>query len=260
MRLAIPALILSNVVWLLAAGRTCALEADCAACNYCEGKGDIAEALDARIRKHVTDGKSVAQIAEAEGGGSVVRPRIEVWADHLPEAVQPDRRRLKYRGSGLPDNALVSAYAPCVKVNGVCIGTDKLAHLFQEGWEYYRISVLESKGDALAIRYGEWQEGLAPRENYSADEVYFLKQPMDRFGYGMFGRCLSGVISHADLAANEAGLRMFKDIAAGRFKTIRDYVSKDFCEETNPNEYTPQMKQLVAKNTAPTIARTNLNP
>jgi len=104
-----------------------ALEVDCAACDFCAGQGDLADVLDARIRQHIAAGMTVQQIAEFEGGGSVVRPRIEVWADHLPEAVQPDRRRFKYRGAGLPDSAALSAYAPSVKVNGICLGTDKLA-------------------------------------------------------------------------------------------------------------------------------------
>ena len=225
-----------------------ALEVDCAACDFCASKGDLADALDARIRQHIAEGKTVQQIAEAECGKSFIRPVVEVWADRQLEAVQPDRRRFKYRNSGLPDSAALSAYAPSVRVDGICIGTDKLAHLFQEGWEYYRISVLDGKGDALAIRFGEWQEGLEARENYAKDEAYFLKHPTGRYGYGMYGRCISGVISHADLAANQAGLQLYKDLAAGRFKTIRDYVTKDFCEGANPNDYTPAMKQLVEKN------------
>ena len=227
-----------------------AREVDCRSCNLCVDKGDLAGALTARIQQHIADGKSARQIAEWEGGGSIVRPRIEQWADRRPEAVRADRRLLKYRDSGLPDNIVISAYAPCVKVNGVCLGTEKLAHLFQHGWEYYRIAVLDGRGDALAMRYGEWQEGLAAREQYAADEPYFLQQPMGWPGYGGYGRRISGVISHADLAANQAGLRLYKDLAAGRFKTIADYVTKDLCEETNPNEYTPAMKRLVETNSA----------
>lgn len=244
-----------RAVWMLLAWGVFAMpaparEVDCRACNYCADKGDLASALTARIQQHIADGKSARQIAEWEGGGSFIRPRIEQWADRRPEAVRADRRLLKYRGSGLPDGLVLSAYAPCVKVNGICLGTEKLAHLFQHGWEYYRIAVLDGHGDARAIRYGEWQEGLAAREQYAADEPYFLRQPMGWPGYGGYGRRISGVISHADLAANQAGLQFYKDIAAGRFKTIADYVTKDFCEETNPNEYTPAMRRWVETNSA----------
>ena len=122
-------------------------------------------------------------------------------------------------------------------------------HLFQQGWEYYRIAVLDGKGDALAERYGEWLEGREPREQYAADEEYFRRQPSGRLvGYGGYGRCISGVISHADLSASAAGLQMYRDLAAGRFKNITNYVSEKLCEEVNLNDYTPEMKRIVAGN------------
>ena len=131
----------------------------------------------------------------------------------------------------------------------MCIGTDKLAHLFQQGWEYYKISVIDQKGDRLAERYGEWLEGKEARVKYTDDEEYFKNQFSGRrVGYGGFGRTISGVISNADLAANQAGLRMFKDLKAGRFKSICDYVSPLLCEEINLNEYTPGMRRIVAGN------------
>jgi hypothetical protein len=59
---------------------------------------------------------------------------------------------------------------------------------------------------------------------------------------------LTGVISNADLEANKAGLRMYKDIQNGRFKSIRDYVTRRLCEEMNLNDYTARMKAVVEKN------------
>ena len=234
---------------LLATFRAPALEVDCRACNYCRDKRDLRDELNARILHHIAGGKSAAQIAELEGGGSIIRPPIEVWADAHPEAARPDRRLLKYRGSKLPDTFLFSAYEPCVKVCGVCLGTDKLGHMFQQGWEYYRIAVLDGKGDALATRYGEWLEGKETREKYVSDEKYFRRQRSGRLlGYGGFGRTMSGVISNADLAANLAGLQMYKDIARGKFESIANYVSEQLCEEVNCNEYTPEMKRLVERN------------
>ena len=226
-----------------------AWEVDCRACNFCQGKRDITDELNARIKKHIAEGKTIKQIAALEGGDSVFHAPIEVWASSHSEAVRPDRRKLKYRGSKLPDNALFSAYSPCIKVNGVCIGTDKLAHLFQQGWEYYSISVLDGKGDATAERYGEWLEGAEVPGNYVKDEAYFRKQFSGRlFGYDSFGRTMSGIISHADLAANKAGLQMYKDIKNARFTSITNYVSAMFCEERNPNDYSPEMKRLVERN------------
>ena len=225
------------------------LEVDCQACGFCRKSKDLADELTARIRAHIVAGKSPKEIAEIEGGGSIIRPRIEVWADNHPESVKPKPSLLKYRGSNLPDNILFSAYARCIKVNGVCIGTDKLGHLFQQGWEFYTIAVIDGKGDPMAERYGEWLEGKELRGNYNADEAYFRRQYSGRIaGYGGFGRIISGVISNADLAASKAGLQMYKDIKSGRFKTISDYVSAAFCEEINLNDYTSEMKRIVEKN------------
>ena len=224
-------------------------ETDCRACNYCRGQRDLKDELDARIKTHLAQGKTVQQIAALEGGDSILHAPIEVWAARHPEAVRPDRRVLKYRGAKLPDTAFFSAYSPCVKVNGVCIGTDKLAHFFQQGWEYYTIAVLDGRGDALAGRYGAWLEGKEAREKDAADEAYFRKQFSGRvLGYGSYGRTMSGIISHADLAANLAGLQMYRDLAAGRFISVTNYVSKLWCEEINPNDYTPEMKRLVERN------------
>lgn len=241
--------VLACVATLGAALPAPAREADCAACDLCRDRPDLATALNERIRAHVAAGHAVEEIARLEGGSSLLSTPIEEWADRQPGAVQPDRRRLKYRGALLPDNRLFTSYAPSVKVNGVCIGTDKLAHLFQQGWEMYRISVIDGRGDRAAERYAQWLEGVEPREAYQEDESYFLRQSTGRrLGYGGLGRTTSGVISAADLAASGAGLRLYKDLAAGRFKAIGDYVDGTLCEERNPNDYTPAMRALVERN------------
>lgn len=243
-------ILVAGAAWLLrSAPATQAMEVDCAACDFCRGHPDLAADLDARFSKHFQAGRTPEQIAAAEGGTSILRPPIVAWAESHPAAVQPDRTRIKYRGSILPDNSILSAYAPSVLIHGICVGTDKLAHFIQQGWEYFRISVIEGHGDAMAERYGEWLEGRLARSEYAAEEAYFLTLPSGKsVGYGGFGRTISGVISHADLAANQAGLSFFKDLAAGHHRSITNYVSKDWCEERNPNEYTEAMARIVRKN------------
>jgi hypothetical protein len=218
-------------------------------------------ALDARIQAHLTAHRTPEEIVALETGDSLIRPAVERWASRQPGAVEPDRRRLKYRGSGLPDNFLFSSYEPSILLNHVCVGTDKLGHFFQQGWEYYRIAVLDRKGEAVACRYGEWLEGVGPRATYAEEEAYFLRQPSGHLaGYGGFGRNISGVISHADLAANLAGLRFYQDLAAGRFKGMASYVTTNWCEELNPNEYTPAMALVVARNSGIPTATTARKP
>ena len=236
-------------IWMLPCTCACGLEVDCHACDFCRGRPDIGDDITQRIKEHITAGMSVEEIAAVEGGQSILRPPIERWANRHPGAVRPPPEKLKYRGSHLPTDELFTCIEPCVKVNGVCIGTDKLGHLFQQGWEYYCISVVDKKGDRMAERYGEWLEGKEPREAYVAEEPYFRQQLSGRrVGYGGFGRAMTGVISNADLAANKAGLRMYRDIRHGRFKSIGDYVSSDLCEEVLRNEYTPEMEAIVRRN------------
>ena len=239
-----------GLLWLLTPLEVVlALEVDCAACDYCRDQPDLLVELTARVQAHIKAGHKVAQIALEEGGNALISSPIQDWASRHKGAVKPDPARLKYRGSILPNRALFSAHVSSVKVNGVCLGADKLGHLFQQGWEYYRISVIDGKGDSVAARYGEWLEGVGPREIYAVEEAYFLRQPSGkRVGYGGFGRSLSGVISHADLAANIAGLKFYKDLAAGRFKDMAAYITKDLCEEVNRNEYTTAMQRIVQGN------------
>jgi len=234
---------------LVSGQRVFGLEVDCQACSFCQTQPDIEDELTQRIKKHIAEGKSIEEIATMEGGRSILRPPIERWANRHPGAVRPNPERLKYRGSHLTNSGLISFIEPCVKVNGVCIGTDKLGHMFQQGREYYRISVIDKKGDRVAERYGEWLEGKEPREAYAAEERYFRQQfSGSRVGYGVFGRTLTGVISNADLEANKAGLRMYKDIQNGRFRSIGDYVTSHLCEEVSPNDYTARMKAVVEEN------------
>ncbi len=47
---------------------------------------------------------------------------------------------------------------------------------------------------------------------------------------------------------NFAGYNMYKDISAGKFKSICDYVSGQMDEKKNPSDYSPAMKDLVDRN------------
>jgi hypothetical protein len=234
---------------LLACAVMRAMECDCAAAGYCAHQPDLADAIDARIRSHLAAGRSAEQIYLAEAGDSIVRPAIERWANGHADASPVDRARLKYRGAKLPDFFFFSAFDGSVKVAGVCIGADKLGHFFQQGWECYVIAVRDQQGEQLARSYAEWLEGVHHPEHYAAHENYFRRQRSGRFaGYGGFGRNISGVISHADVAASCAGVRFYRDLADGNFKTIRDYVTADWCEETNRNDYNATMKRIVERN------------
>lgn len=220
-------------------------EVDCVACNSCANKKDIAQDIDDMINNMITSGANEKKIAGTMIGANPLTPAIEDWANRHKEASRPSKPH-KYAGAPW---ALLGGLEPCILVCKVCIGTDKLGHMFQQGWEYYDISDIDKKGDELAKSYGAWLEGKGSEDDYKANADYFKTKPSGKaFGYGGYGRGPSGVISNADLSANTAGMSMYKDIAAGKFKTICDYISSDLDEETNLNEYTPEMDKIVKGN------------
>jgi hypothetical protein len=85
--------------------------------------------------------------------------------------------------------------SPTVNLYGSQFGTDKIAHLFQQGYSYYRIY-------ARALTEGK-----------TADEA---TQKAVRWGQeterGIFGTLIAGVYSNGDLVANYAGLRFYQGL------------------------------------------------
>lgn len=162
--------------------------------------------------------------------------KIEWWANGLGKdkvsKVEPSES--KYKGvdkkdaptwvfKDLPNIPLLS---PAIKVNGICIGTDKLGHFFQQGHEYYDIAVKEGKGEAAAIEYGKWTEAFK------------------------FGLAKTGIYSNADLVANLAGLHFYQELKANpnmKFD-ISKYTTKDWNEESNPNFYSEKVGKKVWAN------------
>jgi hypothetical protein len=220
-------------------------EVDCVACGSCKGKKDISEFMDNLIKKEIAAKTSAENLYKKWGQGLQYTTIERELMKHPEYAAPPGLDKTIYAGHKVLETF---GLAGCVKLCGQCVGIDKVGHFFQQGWQYYRISVLDNKGDELAKMYGVWTEGKGKPEDYKENEEYFKKV----FGlggrYGIYGKTISGVISNADLAANLAGLQFYKDYAAGKFKTICDYVSKDWDEEQNPNEYTDEVKKLVEKN------------
>ena len=50
--------------------------------------------------------------------------------------------------------------APSIMLCGQCVGTDKVGHFFEEGLIYHGINT--THGEAYAIAFGYWTEGLMP--------------------------------------------------------------------------------------------------
>lgn len=132
---------------------------------------------------------------------------VGLWAANSPFVdripLTPDeelryRREYLYHDGTVFDLSSWVPPAPTIQLNGVRLGTDKLAHFFSEGWNYYRWyrSALQS--------------GL-PREQA-------VNKAIDRglrFERTILGMTSSGVLSLSDLEADHAGMRFYRDLCDG---------------------------------------------
>lgn len=176
-------------------------------------------------------GRLVAQGVEDDLGRNVQtgRTAIEVWASTLPgtKASLPAQSATKYAGVTyrLWSNPMFPILNPTMKVKGLCIGSDKLGHFFQQGADYRRTEA--ASGTAAAEEESERSEG------------------------GGFGLISTGVFSNADQEANRQGGRFYRDLIASPTMTfaIARYISSRWSEIDNPNFYEDSVGHQVWANT-----------
>ena len=153
---------------------------------------------------------------------------IERWLGGLgPGSVhQVPQDRTKYRGVryGAWPTGLV--LCPVIKLGGRLVGTDKLGHFAQQGYQYY----VES------LKYPDAEEAAA-----------VIAQRSSAFEVGCYGLRTTGVYSHADIAAEYAGWRFYADLAAqpDGIVDIGRYVTDAWNEEANPNWYAASVAEMV---------------
>ena len=141
-------------------------------------------------------------------------------------------------------------FAPCMRLCGHCVGTDKIGHFFEEGWIYREI--LQATGEQkYAIGYGEWLEGLVSKDPVVLEWIKTTTMTLEWAGgrgetplAGTFGNAgdyhadPSLPVGMADLAANLAGLAFGEALGkhgAQLTFNICDYVKADWDEQINPN-------------------------
>jgi hypothetical protein len=164
-------------------------------------------------------GRVVARDVENDLGRDVQtgRTAIEVWASALPsnKASLPAQSATKYAGVTyrLWSQPLFPILNPTMKINRICVGSDKLGHFFQQGATYLQTET--ASGRAAAEEESERSEG------------------------GGFGLISTGVFSNADQEANRQGGRFYRDLIASPTMTfaISRYISPQWSEVTNPNFY-----------------------
>ncbi|HVE58867.1 MAG TPA: hypothetical protein VNB22_18685 [Pyrinomonadaceae bacterium] len=130
------------------------------------------------------------------GAGFIPSTKSGTWMNSHKFKAQPARYKTSYGDSIyrlVPTNYLT--ISPTVKLYGVLFGTDKVAHLFQQGYTYYT-------KQKRAV-----EKGLAPEEAVKK-AVRWGKISEQTY----FGTFVSGVYSNGDLAANYAGMRFYQGL------------------------------------------------
>lgn len=137
-------------------------------------------------------------VYEQLGTGSIFVTRTGTWLNTHKFEHEPSRYKAPYTESIYWERPInYATLSPTIHMYGVEFGTDKLDHLFQQGYTYYRkftAARREGKSDTDAIKaavaYGRASENL------------------------FFGYAVSGVYSNADLAANISGLRFYQNLTS----------------------------------------------
>jgi len=267
-----------------------------------------------KSKKHATRDQYVDAVAykfyQLLGAGAL-EARIEVIASNLPPQFIAHTPR-KNTVLKCVDRVDFRSYAHTAVMSGVIaltgkdpaikyyVGTDKLGHFVQQGYDYWIIyKAIEARdkglGELFAAAWGYWSEGeklsdewfqnyLVSR-NLPAHEnrVKSLKKTIDNFlkkseiveilsptpegvkvvtplrklahfigthQFGILGGGSTGIISYADIAANDAGLRFYLDLAkdpdslAQNFD-IKDYVSCVWDEEILKSKYLPVIERRI---------------
>ncbi len=130
------------------------------------------------------------------GAGFIPFTKSGTWLEKHRFKAQPARYKSSYGNSIyalVPTNYLT--ISPTIRIYAAEFGTDKIAHFFQQGYDYYKIYKSALKNGATpaeatqkAIRWGQMTE-----------RTYY-------------GTLVSGVYSNADLCANFVGLKFYQGL------------------------------------------------
>ncbi|MEZ5345688.1 MAG: hypothetical protein R2681_09060 [Pyrinomonadaceae bacterium] len=130
------------------------------------------------------------------GDGIIPFTKAGSWLESHEFKVQPARYKTGFSESihfTAPMNYLT--ISPTINMYGAEFGTDKIAHLFQQGYDYYsryRRYLKKGASDEKAVR-------KAIKWGQKTERTYY-------------GTLVSAVYSNADLAANYAGLKFYQGL------------------------------------------------
>jgi hypothetical protein len=139
-------------------------------------------------------GDAVARaIYKRLGDGTIFTTHAGDWLTSHDFLVGPARYKADYTDSiyvTMPIN--YATLSPTVRIDGVELGTDKVDHLFQQGYKYYKIYT------------SQLSKGKTP-EQAAKKAVSWGKMTEKTY----FGLWVAGVYSNADLFANYAGMKFY---------------------------------------------------
>jgi len=182
------------------------------------------------------------------GDGLIFLSKTSSWVEHHKFPLKPVRYKTSFRRSiyvTAPLNYMT--LSSTIKIHGVEFGTDKIAHIFQQGYSYYK-------------KYGRGlRKGLT--KNEALRKAVKWGQKTEKTYYGTW---VSGVYSNADLAANYAGLKFYQGLTSKikigeklrpailvqkegvwafnknsnlKANLLKPFISKHLNEAYNPNKY-----------------------
>lgn len=203
-----------------------------------------------------SDAAVARAIYDRLGYGIIAFARAGNWINSHKFRAQPARYKTSYRDSifvWIPTDYLT--ISPTVNIYGTHLGTDKIAHFFQQGYQYYRIAgreiakgSSEQAGESNAIAWGRFTENT------------------------YYGTLVGGVFSNADLFANLIGMRFYEGLtkpvsiaglvrpatlaledglwklnAAGTSEEVllRPFISDHLNEALNPSLFIPGLRSSI---------------
>jgi len=209
---------------------------------------DSPEKLRTQLAKLRSEEAVARAVFKLLGDGIPPFTNSGTWMEKHDFKAQPARYKTSFGDSiyhTSPINYLT--ISDTVRLYGVEFGTDKIAHLFQQGFTYYR-TVESAKAKNMS-----YEEGVKKAVNWG--------RTSEKTFYGFWA---SGVYSNGDLAANYAGMKFYENLtreirigdlslppmlvlkdgfwkfnetAASNESLLKPFVSNHFNEALNPSVY-----------------------
>jgi len=213
-----------------------------------------------REQRRLTALRSEAAVAHEVykrlGAGIFPTSKLQSWVNSHKFGAQPARYKTSYTRSVfalIPTNYLT--ISPTVKMYGSSFGTDKIGHIFQQGYGYYSIrrKALEGGQTEAAATRKAVEHGVFSEHTY----------------YGTF---VGGVFSNADLVANYVGMMFYEGLTktlpfgevvrpavveltdgkwkfneAARTRLLRPLISDHLNEALNPSLFIPGLRSSIRR-------------